>query len=313
MFNPYNHMKDKYKKEFCDKLHFNEMFQDRLSMFDWTGLPDTIRPDILESILATNGTAPIFKYRGELYTGVGGYSGDVVNFLPQNYQCTNTGVTDFEGVVGKDIAVCWNNLTHTPDSLLMLFSSILAEIDVSERVNVIFSRFLRIPKAKNNKEKAALEAAINAIVQGRIEAVVSDDIQQILKDQDVSNQFLDLVDVKEVDKLQYLNQYRDNVLKRFYQRYGQGMQTTAKLAQQSVEELHGSDTVAMILPEQMLKCRQEFCDTVNSMYATDISVKFSKCWEDAEEQMEEMNTDGTPEDTPDTEPESEPKGGDDNE
>lgn len=287
-------MKDKWKKEFCNTVHFNELLQDRLSMFDWN-LPDTIKPEIFESILATNGVAPIYKYKGELYTGLGSYCGETVNFLQTEFQCENTGVCSFHGTVDKDVAVCWNNNTRTPDSLLMLFSSILSEVDVSERINVIFSRFLRIPKAHDNKEKSAIESAINAIITGKVEAIVSDNIHEILTDTDSDNQFLDLVDVKEVDKLQYLNQYRDNILKRFYQRYGQGMQTTAKLAQQTTDELHGSDTVAMILPEIMLAQRQKFCEQVNSMFGTDISVKFSKCWVDAEEQMEDMNTDGTPE------------------
>lgn len=306
MFNAYSHMKSKWKKEYDEALHFYNLFNATLGMFEWKNLPDTIRPEFFESLLLTQGTAPVAKIKGEYYTGPGGYCGDVVNFLPTEYQFTNVGVGEFRGKVGEDVAVCWNNATATPDLSLMQIASILTEIDVSEHLNLLFTRFLRIPKVHDNKEKAAVEESIKAIIKGDVTAVVSDNVREFLTEGKTSdNSFLDLVDIKEVDKLQYLNQYRDNIVKRFFQTHGQGMQSTAKLAQQTTDELHGNDTVSMILPLQGLDFRKKFCDEFNSISGLNVGVDFSEAWRDSREEAQELYSDGTPDETP-TE-----KGGDD--
>ena len=299
MFNPYSHMKSKWKKEYDEALHFYNLFNATVGMFEWKNLPDTIRPEFFESLLLTQGTAPVAKIKGEYYTGPGGYCGNVVNFLPTEYQFTNVGVGEFRGKVGESVAVCWNNATATPDLSLMQIASILTEIDVSEHLNLIFTRFLRIPKVGDNKEKAAVEESIKSIIKGDITAVVSDNVKEYLTEGKAdANDFLDLVDIKEVDKLQYLNQYRDNIIKRFFQTHGQGMQSTAKLAQQTTDELHGNDTVSMILPLQGLTFRKRFCDEFNSINKLNVDVDFSEAWRDSREEMQELYKDGTPDETP---------------
>ena len=306
MFNAYSHMKSKLQKDYNETLHFYNLFNSAIATYEWKNLPDTIRPEFFESLLLTQGTAPVAKIKGEYYTGPGGYCGDVVNFVPTEYQFTNVGVGEFRGKVGDNVSVCWNNATATPDFSLMQISSILTEIDVSERINLIFTRFLRIPKVRDNKEKAAVEESIKSIIRGDVTAVVSDNVKEYLTDGKTGeNDFLDLVDIKEVDKLQYLNQYRDNVIKRFFQMHGQGMQSTAKLAQQTNDELHGNDTVSMILPLQGLTFRKRFCDEFNSLNGLNVDVDFSEAWRDSREEAQELYKDGTPDETP-TE-----KGGDD--
>lgn len=283
----YSRMKAKYKKEYDEHSHFENLLNAQISMFEWQGLPDTLRPEFIEGFLITQGTCGVTEINGSLYTGSGGYCGDVVNFLPTEYMITVEGVGDKQAKINTPdgFAVGWNNALRVPDWSMMQTANILAEVDVSERVNVLFSRFLRIPKVRDAKEKKAVEDCIAAILEGRISAVVSDNIRDILTDKDTGDQFMDLVDVKEVDKLQYLNQYRDNVVKRFFQLYGQGMQSTAKLAQQTTDELHGNDSISMILPLQKRKYRQKFADDINKLYGTNITVDFSEAYQDSLAEM----------------------------
>lgn len=298
MWNPYTHMKAKCKKQYDDTVHINALLLNRLSMFEYKNLPETIPAWLFESILASEGTAGICRMPdGKLYTGTGGFCGDVVNFMPTEYQITNPGVGHKQGKIGVDFEVCYNNSTLSPDFLLMQTASILTEIDVSERCNVLFSRLLKIPKVSDEKEKKAVENAIKATLDGRFESVVSKNVLQQITGED-SNKFLELCDVKDIDKLQYLNQYRDNIVKRFYQFYGQGMQTTAKLAQQTTDELHGSDTIAMIGPNDMLKQRREFWKRSNETFGEKVSVDFSECWKDSHEEMLELYKDGNIDPTP---------------
>lgn len=296
----YDKMKEKYKKEYDEIVHFNNLFLSLISMFEWKGLPDTIRPDLLEKILIGEGTAAVAKIDGELYTGVGSYCGDTKNFLPTSYHFVTVGIGEYEGVVGETCAVCWNNSILVPDFSLYQYASRLAEIDVSERCNVLFSRLLRIPRVKDSKEKTAIEECVKSILSGTFTATVSRNIQDELftDTSHPDSRFLDLTDVSSVDKLQYLNQYRDNVIKRWFQMYGQGMQTTPKLAQQTTEELHGSDGVSMILPLDRLKCRQRFCEDMNSLFGTSVSVDFSDSYKESYEEMLETYSDGTKETSP---------------
>lgn len=312
MFNPYSYMKDKWKKDYDSTVHFMNLLQSLLSMFNYTGLPDTLRPELLEMFCITSGSAGVTELNGGLYTGEGGFSGEPVNFINTDYIICNPGVGDRTFKIGKTGVVCWNNLTRWPDIMLMQYSSILTEIDVSERCNVLFSRLLRIPRVKDNKEKKAIEDCVKDILEGKFTAVQSYGIQdEILKGvEPPENRFIDLADVDKVDKLQYLNQYRDNIIKRWFQVYGQGMQNTAKLAQQTTDELHGNDAVSMIIPLQKLQCRKKFCEELNAMYGEKYgfhaAVDFSESYKDSLEEMRELYSTGRPESDPD------PEGGNDN-
>lgn len=295
MWSPYTHMKAKYKKAFDENIHLAILTNTVLTAIEYKNLPDTLPPWLIETIMMTEGTCGVCRMDdGNLYTGTGGYCGDIVNYLPTEYQITNTGVGSKRGKIGVDFAVGKNYSNFAPDWYLMQTASILTEIDVSERCNVLFSRMLRIPKVADGKEKKAVEAGVKAIMEGRFEAVISDNAITDLIDTD-KEKFLDLVDVKDVDKLQYLNQYRDNVIKRFFQVYGQGMQTTAKLAQQTTDELHGGDTVSMINMIDKLNCRKRFVEDINDLFNTNITVDFSECWREQQQEMQDLYSTGDPE------------------
>lgn len=285
MLDIYGDLKSKMKKGYDFNTHWYNLYNALVSMFKYEGLPETLRPEFIEMNLIHTGSCGVCEINGELYTGVGGYCGEVVNFIPTEYQITNVGIGHKQGKIGTDFAVGWNNAATVPDLVIDQYADILTEIDVSERCNVIYSRFLRIPKVHDNKQKKAIEDSITDIRNGKITAIVSDNLRDILKGVEGESDFLDLTDVDKVDKLQYLNQYRDNVVKRFFMMYGQGMQSTAKLAQQTTDELHGYDKVSMILPEQRLYYRKKFVEDINSLFGTSISVDYSDAWKAAEQEI----------------------------
>ena len=281
-FNPYEKLKDKYKKEFNERMHFNNLLRTSISMFEYKNIDDTVREDEIEKLLLTQGVCGFKEIDGKIYTGYGSYCGEIFNGLPTEFLITVVGIPEImQGKVGDEYAVMWNNSIRQPDFDLMFYSSILAEIDVSERLNVLFSRLLRIPKAKDNKEKMAITECINNILIGKMDAIVSDNIKERLLTGEETEKFLDLVDVKDIDKLQYLNQYRDNVVKRFFQLNGHGLNTTSKLAQQTNDEIHGTQNISMILPYEKLKYRKKGVEMINKMFNRNWSVDFSECWKRA--------------------------------
>lgn len=280
-------------KEYRLLMYYIELWQVLMSQFEYEGLPDSLPAEWIEGILISNGSVGIGERDGTLYCAAGGYIGQINGYLPERYvaqvpaigqitgEAESPAAYDISGEPGKTIVVGWNNASHTPDFDLMDTAAALTEGRTSEDLNVIFSRFLRIPIARTSKEKAIFESAIKAVLEGRIEAVTSEikSLSEIVNETDEQVQFLDLVDVKEVDKLQYLNQYMDNQLKRFMRRHGCSMNITNKLAQQTNAEMHGADDYSMIYPMQQLHYRELMISDLNRIYGEKYgftaSVKFS--------------------------------------
>lgn len=264
----------------CDKQRFFEMLQLALSTFVYSGLPKTIPAEFLEGYLICNGTVGIGKIAGELYCAPGGFCGDYNGYLPDSYLAEVLNKGTLSGKWGKDLVVGYNNATRTPDFDIIQTGDILKTIDRSELIVTIFTRLLRIPKAASDAEAAAIDAAINSLLDGDLHAIASDNtLQDILQDIGsgrTDSRFLDLVDPQQVDQLQYLNQYHDNVIKRYMQRRGHSMTITSKLAQQTNAEMHGADSYSMIYPLQQLHYRQLMCDEINRLFGTSITVEFSE-------------------------------------
>lgn len=280
----YDKMKAKYKKKYTERMHFLILLNYLLSRFKWDGLPETFVQEDLENILIYNGTVGMVKANGGLYVFPGGYSGDFNGYRGTVYRGALSNIGDFEGIADKEIAVGWNNATRSPEFFMMQIASILTEVDISEHVNVIFSRFMKVPKVHNQKEKNALTQTIQNILDGKIDAFVSDDImstdaRRLLGSDNSDDMFLELTDVQQQDKIQYLNQYHDNIYKRFWTLYGQSTQVTSKLAQMTDDEIHSNDNTNLVYLMQCLEKRKEFAEKCNSIFGTNISVSLSECFE----------------------------------
>ena len=110
--------------------------------------------------------------------------------------------------------------------------------------------------------------------------ITTDKFDEFLEQSRVEGEkFLDLVDVDKINGLQYLNQYRNNIMKRFLSRRGYMVQTTSKLAQQTNSEIHGSDSYALLYPLEQLRERKKMVESINSLFGTSITVRFNEILE----------------------------------
>lgn len=280
--------KAKYNKEYRTMIYWLYLWNCALNAFEYKGLPDSLPAEYIEGILLTNGICGVGEFEGKLYATAGGYYGNINGYIPTKYKGAIQGIGSIDDdAISPDIydipdtdspiIVGWNNGMQAPDIDIYDTALALAEGRTSEDINIIFSRLLRIPIARNSKEKAIIDSAIKSIINGNIEAVSSEikSLETAVNEGNTERQFLDLVDTKDVDKLQYLNQYMDNVLKRYMQRHGHAMQITAKLAQQTNAEMHGADDISMIYPLEQLKYRKRFIDDLNKYYGEKYSFNAS--------------------------------------
>ena len=272
--------------------HLVTLFSLQCSQFVYEGLPETLPQEFLEYYLALNGTIAIGKVTelgdsSDLYIAMGAYNGNYNGYLPEEYTAAVTGIGEISGKWygdNKTIVVGKNNLMGSPEFDIPFTAEVLSQVDISEKVNVIFARLSRIPYADNDTEKTGIETAIKAIVEGDIYAVANRNVkskfEEFLEQSKVeTDKFLDLVDVDKINGLQYLNQYRDNVMKRFLSRRGYMVQTTSKLAQQTNSEIHGSDSYALLYPLEQLRERQKMVKNINSLFGTSITVRFNEILE----------------------------------
>lgn len=269
--------------------HLVTLFSLQCSQFVYEGLPETLPQEFLEYYLALNGTIAVGKVTelgesSDIYLAMGTYNGNYNGYLPEEYTAAVTGLGEISGKWygdNKTVVVGKNNLMGAPEFDIPFTAEVLSQVDISEKVNVIFARLNRIPYADNDTEKQGIESAIKAIVEGDVYAVANRNVKskfdEFLEQSRVEGEkFLDLVDVDKINGLQYLNQYRDNVMKRFLSRRGYMVQTTSKLAQQTNSEIHGSDSYALLYPLEQLRERNKMVESINSLFGTSITVRFNE-------------------------------------
>ena len=272
----FEYMKNKTQNRVRYATYSNLLFNTMLEMFEWQNLPDTIPKRFLENILHTTGEVFISRINDKLIASHGTLSGEVDEYGLGTECIAVCPRGEAQGKRGIDIAYGINNDSATPDMLIYWIAHLLAESDKSIKLNVIYSRLLKIPKVATDKDKAMFEEILQKVMDGEPKAFASSDSLDL--ELGAGTETFELTDANKIDKLPYLTQFFEDCLKRFYNFYGQPMQNQNKRAQSISDEIHGQDSVSFILPMQMLKCRQALCEEVNRIFGTHISVDFSPVW-----------------------------------
>ena len=187
----------------------------------------------------------------------------------------------FNKKVGIDCELIFNNSTRTPTIDVMTFSSLLTEIDVSLDKIIKMTRYIKVPIVNNEKEKTQIEDIFSAIERGDLKAVTSmkNDIEKLMSaytdtsDNDIKT--IELTDVEKSNNIQYLTLLRNSLKEFFYTKYGHSIRNTAKVAQQSKDEVNDLSVTSLILPFNMLKNRKQGWERVNALFGTNYTCEFS--------------------------------------
>lgn len=257
------------------------------SMFTYEGLPDSIKPEFVERFLIMNGSIAGWRYDGpdadysdKLIVSIGGDANepDVYGIGTHYIAATQNGYTkslkrDEDGVI------IYNNSCYMPDiQIINAFVDELTEMFVSLRTNILYTRNKPVFKAATDKEKRAIQEAFEKI-KNDLEPIIvtSTNVMEEIEGSETVK-VLDITDVQNADKLQYIVKSIDDAFRWFFTLYGQAVQGNGKMAQQTVKEVDGSTSLSFIYPNDRLKMRQEGFDRFNKMFGTNISVRFSDAW-----------------------------------
>ena len=296
--NLYNRLDPKVLKNFLYKKNFLRLGEKRICMFEYKNLPKEIknRSQFIELYLMLGGVCGFGKWKsanpavnGKYAFCIGNPSGE-----PDPY---NIG-TDFVGAanqsemygslsdspkmgnkLGDDVVLCYNNSFMCPDFEIRWFAELLTEIDISIRVLVLNARACKVSKVSSSIEQAKLQECFNSTEDGKPHVYFSDNsVEKLLTGEEELNNVMDLTDATLSDKIQYLVKLKDDVERWFHTDYGHAMDTSGKLAQQSVEEINKSAGIAYITPNDMLNCRKKFVSEINETFGLNIEVDFSESW-----------------------------------
>lgn len=310
-------------------------------MFKYEELPDSIPEEFIERFHILNGDIAVwklddpnaFRYKDELIVSCCGYADkpDVYGIGERIIATTLSGYVKKDLKEGESCVVIHNNSLYTSDmAIICYFTDMFTEMFTSLKTNIIYSRLKPVFKVSDDKERAAVLEAFTKIkndsepIQITSSNVLAEALAEAGANPTDTIKVLDITDVKNADKLQYIVKCIDDAFRWFFSMIGQAIQGNGKLAQQTVDEVQGTTSMSFILPNDRLKMRRKGWEKANKLFGTNVTVDFSDAWKtesikykkeadiDENGELEELTEE--PETEPETQPEEEPeKGAEENE
>lgn len=175
---------------------------------------------------------------------------------------------------GKDkVVYVKNNLYATPDLTIGTTGDLITEYYESMRHNIVNSRLTPVISVPDEQSKNSVENAQKANRLGSYMVVVSDNVMG-----DGKIEILHPTDVKDQDKIQYLNHAYDDIIRHWYNLHGMDISGASKQAQMSVDEVSSGTNSRKCLPFEMLAERKRAMARVREVFGIDVTVDFSEPW-----------------------------------
>jgi len=261
-----------------------------INSMKYTGsIPESFNIPFFEQNLISDGICGAYvKPTGELIAIPGNYTGYVNDIGIGTDFSGATAITSISGVPidNKQMFVCWNNDTRTPDlPTLRTHADILQELNHSIRNLARFAQYNNIFGVTEDKTKIAVETAIKKNREGEPSVFVSENILEELEGIN-KVEGVKLFDISQASYFQYLSKMREDelsfVLFLFGLEYGGGV----KLAQQTEREIMSGNEAKLVYVNERLKNRKRFCEQLRQA-GYNISVDLSDEWKVAVEKLQE--------------------------
>ena len=266
------------------------------SMFERTGYPETVNTKILERFLVDDNRACITTYP-EKGRNAARYAG---KWMAARLEIGGDPDPDGIGIIAfavfgdgtvkevrdwrfsEDIIVCWNAWDYSMDLNIPDTARKIQIADVSLDMLVKNSRMHPMPVARDSKEEASIRDAQENILNGETSTVVSQgdtaEILDAIGNTQSQIEVLSLTDPNAAVHIQNITQYREDLLRWFWNIYGMDSRGTTKRAQQSVEEVDQGGDLSMIIPLSRWRARQEEAAEVSAKCGVTATCDFTTCW-----------------------------------
>lgn len=268
-----------------------------VSMFERKKYPETVNVKMLERFLVDDDRACITTYpegkrNSERYAGKWMAARLEIGGDPDPDGLGTIAFAVFgDGTVKQvrdwrdsdDIIVCWNAWDYSCDLNIPDTARKLQIADVSLNMLITNSRLHPMPVARDSKEKNAIEEAQQNIIDGKEQTVIAQgdtpDLLDAIGNASSKIDVISLTDPSAAVHIQNISQYREDLLRWFWNIYGMDSRGTSKRAQQSVEEVDQGGDLSMVIPMSRWRARQEEVEQVRAKCgAPEAACDFSTCW-----------------------------------
>ena len=246
------------------------------SMFEYDGLPDTLKSSILEDQMQENGYTVIFKHQNNLYSTVAGLSGRekspynepttaIINVPSLNFNQTLT--------INKDCVLIKND-----DLMVGLLPTILKHgtLSIENEITMLLAdynaRIQTLISAGTDQTIQDAQNYINQIIDGNLSVVGESAFYQDLKthnpSQNAKENFQDLI------------AYQQFIKSDLYNELGLSSLTNMKKERLITSEVDSESDQIFPLVDNMLRNRKEGVEMVNKLFNGKINVDFGSTWKD---------------------------------
>lgn len=185
--------------------------------------------------------------------------------------------TDYsvELAVGKDCILLYNNSMKTGDEIINKYANLIDDIDLTILTVIKWCRVMPIPKVLNDADIAKYELVMQRILDGELINVVNDKSSLLRKDTANPDNKLELTQPNAAEKLHFLSEFREEVIKRLSTLYGIPLSTSAKSVQTLNAELHGMDFYSLFCLFDRYEARRESFERAKDFTGHDWNLDFS--------------------------------------
>lgn len=266
-------------KNFAQYIDFsvlqNELLQYAIGRFIWD-MPDYIPPYLPETYLLSRGNFAIFRDKKDPEKFVLVTGGNTGNYTANCWYTYYVGATldgeTYEGEVGKDCIVVLNDFFGMPDNSIFTYSRILSDLDACLSSNIKLSKNSRAFAVDSDALKENIAKAYKSLGDGDLFVFCAN--KNDLKKSDIFDvagdhiQTIDLTDVKDSDKLQYICRTWDDIFTRCLMFKGIDAKTVNKAAQVNTDEINKSSSAAAVPYENAYNLRKWCLDKQLKVFGT---------------------------------------------
>lgn len=307
------------------QIHEDELRQLHYSMFEYNNLPDTVEVEHLEEYLQSGDiddcvawwklnaseASPGFPEgslivsRCTLGTDLNPYGegAEVIAVTRNGHE------RRFKNRYKDEVVVGFNNITKTPCFDIKVDAATLSEVDLSILYLIHYTRLYPIFKAADEKTRDKIITAFKNMEVGKPLTIIDQPLLEELglETQSIKTETLTNPEISRT--IQFTAKLREDVKRWHFTKYGQTINSSSKLAQETVDEVNGAVSASLIIPLSMLAARRTMIDQVNAKFGTNITVDLSGAWRAEVTRYEdisgEKDIDGTEDgEAPEEEPEA---------
>jgi|SRR5690554_1606887 len=254
------------------------MLAKTLSMFDYSGLPDSVPQKELEKLLQTHGYAFYTEIDDVPYVLWGGMGGE----LDEYYNPTEIVIHNPALGINKNFNIKEDGVLIKNDDmevgllpLFERFNTLMIENQINMDMHGFNSRALKLISASDDRTRESAELFLKKLRNGE-SAVIGD------------NAMFEGVKVHTSNSggsstLVHLIEYQQYLKAALYNEVGISAPSNMKRERLNSGEVNQQEDALMIFVDSMLKCRKEAIQKINEKHSENIDVKFSGVWERKDE------------------------------